>query len=427
MQRERLSGLDQARSIAIIAVVAVHLSFQFPHLPQWATVLARMGQYGVQLFFVISAITIFMTLGVDSARYRAASHVAARFYIKRFFRIAPLYYVAILAYGAMSWYTYRFMPDHASILGQHDAGDILLNLLFMHAVSPSAINNVVPGGWSIGVEMLFYSIAPVIFFHATTRARLLTITAVLLLACAACLSSGACGGDLPCNVENNSFFYFWPPVQVPCFLVGIWCWHFFSPYLSGHAKLGGRGMSLALGMTTLCTMLAAVCGVWIGLANEYAPVFAACGSAALLLVFCSEAHQRQTQRQRQRLVGRIASAVGRESYAIYLWHFLFAFAAIYLFKDSRLLAKHGPVLSLLAFVVVLAVTLCASYLLSRLTDKLIQRFASKLARSLLAKIDLAFAFGRTSPAHAIAHRGPRPGSGGAPTSRPRATRAESSA
>jgi len=125
MQRERLSGLDQARSIAIIAVVAVHLSFQFPHLPQWATVLARMGQYGVQLFFVISAITIFMTLGVDSARYRAASHVAARFYIKRFFRIAPLYYVAILAYGAMSWYTYRFMPDHASILGQHDAGDIL--------------------------------------------------------------------------------------------------------------------------------------------------------------------------------------------------------------------------------------------------------------------------------------------------------------
>lgn len=66
MQRERLSGLDQARSIAIIAVVAVHLSFQFPHLPQWAAVLARMGQYGVQLFLVISAITIFMTLAAAS-------------------------------------------------------------------------------------------------------------------------------------------------------------------------------------------------------------------------------------------------------------------------------------------------------------------------------------------------------------------------
>lgn len=401
MQRERLSGLDQARSIAIIAVVAVHLSFQFPHLPQWAAVLARMGQYGVQLFFVISAITIFMTLAADHARYRAARHVTARFYIKRFFRIAPLYYVAILAYGAMSWYTYRFAPDHASILGQHDAGDIVLNLLFMHAVSPSAINNVVPGGWSIGVEMLFYSIAPFIFFYATTRARLLTITAALLLACAAFVSSGACGGGLSCNVENNSFFYFWPPAQVPCFLVGIWCWHFFSHYLNGHAKLGSRGMSMALAMMALCALLAAVCGVWIGLANEYAPLFAAGSSAALLLVFCSAAHRGHSQQLR--FVGRIATAVGRESYAIYLWHFLFAFAAVYLFKDSRLLAKHGPALSLLAFVAVLAVTLGASYLLSRLTDKLVQRFASKLARSLLVKIDLAFAFGRTPSARAIAH------------------------
>lgn len=421
MQRERISGLDQARSIAIIAVVAVHLSFQFPHLPQWATVLARMGQYGVQLFFVISAITIFMTLAADRERYRAASHITARFYIKRFFRIAPLYYAAILAYGAMSWYTYHFTPDHASILGRHDVGDVVLNVLFMHALSPSAINNVVPGGWSIGVEMAFYSIAPVIFFYATTRARLLAITSVLLLLCAAFVSSGSCDGDLSCNVENNSFFYFWPPVQVPCFLVGIWCWHFFSPYLNGHATLGSRGKSIALGMTALCAMLAAVFGVWIGLANEYAPVCAACGSAALLLVFCS------TASQRQRFVGRIAGAIGRESYAIYLWHFLFAFAAIYLFRDSRVLAARGPALSVLAFVAALAVTLAASYLLSRLTDKLIQRFASKLARSLLAKIDLAFALGRTASAHALAHGASRPRSGSAPRHRPRATRAESSA
>jgi peptidoglycan/LPS O-acetylase OafA/YrhL len=386
MQRGRISGLDQARSIAIIAVVAVHLSFQFPHLPQWATVLARMGQYGVQLFFVISAVTIFMTLDADRERYRAATHVTARFYIKRFFRIAPLYYVAIAAYGAMSWYTYNFQADHASILGPHDLSDVVLNLLFVHAVSSSAINNVVPGGWSIGVEMLFYSIAPMIFFYATSRARLLVLTAVLLLACAAFVAAGACGGALECNVKNNSFFYFWPPVQVPCFLVGIWCWALFRPYLTGRSKLGRTAAGITLGVVALCGLITAALGVWKGLANEYAPVVAACGSSALVLLCCSAASQR--------VIGRIAGAIGRESYAIYLWHFVFAFEALYLFKDSHLLATHGPLLSLVTFAAVLAITLAASYVLSRLTDILVQQYASRFARALLERVDMTFAFRR---------------------------------
>ncbi len=389
MQRERISGLDQARSIAVAAVVAVHLSFQFPYLPHWATVLARMGQYGVQMFFVISAVTIFMTLDAERARYDAASHVTARFYIKRFFRIAPLYYVAIAVYGAMSWYTYHFQADHASILGPHDKSDVVLNLLFVHAVSPSAINNVVPGGWSIGIEMLFYLIAPAIFFYATTRVRLIAVSALLLLACVAFLSTAACGGDLQCNVENNSFFYFWPPVQVPCFLVGIGCWHFFRPYLTGRAALSRRGIAAVLSVALLCAMSAAVLGVWLGLANEYAPFFAACGSAALLLACCSASIQG--------FIGRTAGAIGRESYAIYLWHFVFAFEAMYLFKDSRVLVTHGPALSVLVFGVVVAFTLAASYGLSRLTDTLIQRFASQFARSLLERIDMTFAFKRGTP------------------------------
>ncbi len=66
------------RALAIVGVVAVHLSFQFPNLPHSVTLLARMGQYGVQLFFVISAITIFMTLEADQGRCTGARHVTLR-------------------------------------------------------------------------------------------------------------------------------------------------------------------------------------------------------------------------------------------------------------------------------------------------------------------------------------------------------------
>jgi hypothetical protein len=62
------------------------------------------------------------------------------------------------------------------------------------------------------------------------------------------------------------------------------------------------------------------------------------------------------------------------------------------------LATHGPALSLFAFGSMVALTLAASYGLSRLTDVLIQRFASQLARGLLDRIDMAFAFKRGAPA-----------------------------
>jgi hypothetical protein len=88
MDKGRVAALDAGRALAIVGVVAVHLSFQFPNLPGAVTLIARMGQYGVQLFFVISAITIFMTLEMDHARCADARHVTLRFYIKRFFRRA---------------------------------------------------------------------------------------------------------------------------------------------------------------------------------------------------------------------------------------------------------------------------------------------------------------------------------------------------
>ncbi len=388
MDRKRVPGLDCGRAIAVVSVVAVHLSFQFPHLPHWAKIVARMGQYGVQLFFVISAITIFMTLEADRARYASTGQIVLRFYVKRFFRIAPLYYVAIVGYGLMSWYTYTFQADHASILGPHDTSDILLNLLFVHALSDSAINNVVPGGWSIGVEMLFYLIAPLVFFCTSgSRARLTALSVLLLLACAASLITGACGGRLECSVQNNTFFYFWPPVQVPCFLVGFWCWNLFGPYLTGIAQLRRHGMALALAVSILCGAGTAVLGVWLGLAHELAPIVAACGAAGLLLACCSRAGRS--------LPSRVADAIGRESYGVYLWHFIFPFAAMYVFRDSTVLATHGPWLSLTVFVLTVAATVAASYALSRVTDTLVQQGASQLARTLLRHIDTRFRLGAT--------------------------------
>jgi peptidoglycan/LPS O-acetylase OafA/YrhL len=392
MEKGRVAALDAGRALAIVGVVAVHLSFQFPNLPGAVTLVARMGQYGVQLFFVISAITIFMTLEMDHARCENARHVTLRFYIKRFFRIAPMYYAAIAIYGLISYGAMHSGIERAWILGAHGPMDILLNMVFLHALSPTAINNVVPGGWSIGVEMLFYLIAPILFFLAMNRARLLLATVLLLGISFAVMSMSDCNGTLECNVANNSFAYFWPPVQGPCFIVGMWAWYAFRAHLTGMSDVTKSVSWLYLSLAAGFAFMTGALGVWLDKAHALAPVFAACSAVAFLLFVCSRHARKEREESHAALpdafVRRCAAALGRESYGIYLWHFICVYATFHFF-DRSFGEKNGET-SLALFGATLIAVLIVSYGLSRVSDRLIQGRATRLSRRLLASVDRRF-------------------------------------
>ncbi|BAN27429.1 acyltransferase family protein [Caballeronia insecticola] len=392
MEKGRVAALDAGRALAIVGVVAVHLSFQFPNLPDAVTLIARMGQYGVQLFFVISAITIFMTLEMDHAQCVDARHVALRFYIKRFFRIAPMYYSAIAIYGLISYGATRSGIERAWILGAHGPMDVLLNMLFLHALSPTAINNVVPGGWSIGVEMLFYAIAPLLFFLAMDRTRLLIATVLLLGISLAVMSMSECNGTLDCNVANNTFSYFWPPVQGPCFIIGMWAWYGFRSHLLGSSDVTQRTSWLYFSLALIFALMTGALGVWLDRAHALTPVFAACSAVAFLLFVCShQARKRQGKPRaapRLPLVRRCAAALGRESYGIYLWHFVCVYITFHYL--DRAFGKTSKEASLALFAVTLIAVLIVSYGLSRVSDRLIQGRATRLSKRLLASVDRSF-------------------------------------
>jgi peptidoglycan/LPS O-acetylase OafA/YrhL len=100
-----------------------------------------------------SAFTLFFSL---KNRIKIEHHSKRNFFIRRFFRIAPMYYIAIVVYG--------LGPRHWLGDASHvSLANILSNILFLHGFNPYWINSLVPGGWSVAVEFLFYIILPFLF------------------------------------------------------------------------------------------------------------------------------------------------------------------------------------------------------------------------------------------------------------------------
>lgn len=154
----RLPKVDALRGLAAVMVILVHgLSVDFiPGFPKLLGEIFYQGKRGVQLFYIISAFTLFYSF---HSRW-GERNLLLRFFIRRFFRIAPLYYLAIFIYLVAR--TIHLAPKPSDFPGLIS---VLANLFFIHGFNPYWINEVVPGGWSIGVEMPFYVIFPLLVFQ----------------------------------------------------------------------------------------------------------------------------------------------------------------------------------------------------------------------------------------------------------------------
>ena len=207
-EAKRLASLDSCRGIAILMVVGFHASITFPISGAWGHQVAELGNMGVQLFFLVSAITM-------CYMWRQRADEAARtykFYIRRFFRIAPLFWCAIIFYT----YLWHVSPDtHA--LRDVTPLDISLTAVFLHPFSVSAINSVVPGGWSIGIEMGFYALFPLLARLQGTRVLTAGFFLYVLLGVVGTKIAEQYGSGEP----YSTFLYYSFLTQLPIFPIGM--------------------------------------------------------------------------------------------------------------------------------------------------------------------------------------------------------------
>lgn len=224
-------AIDALRGYAILMVVCAHALRHVPALPWPAKRFLLLGVYGVQLFFLASAVTLLMSWSRGAPPWPARCR---DFFIHRWFRIAPLYFLAIVFY----WIVERRGA------GEFSAAVLAATLFFYNAWSPYFIRTVpgwipVPGGWSIGVEFCFYLIFPALAMTVTSARR-----SLLLIVCAGALMALAArhGAALYPEItaeERANFLYFWPPNHLLVFALGFLLYHCLRSRRLGAAIAGG--------------------------------------------------------------------------------------------------------------------------------------------------------------------------------------------
>jgi exopolysaccharide production protein ExoZ len=188
-------------------VVGFHASITYPLTAAWGHQVAELGNMGVQLFFLVSAVTMCHMW----RQRRDETARSPKFYIRRFFRIAPLFWCAIVFYT----YLWHVTPDYH--LREISPLDIGLTAVFLHPFSVSAINSVVPGGWSIGIEMGFYALFPLLARLHGTKILGVGFLMYLLLG----VMGTAIGERFGSGEQYSTFLYYSFLTQLPIFPIGM--------------------------------------------------------------------------------------------------------------------------------------------------------------------------------------------------------------
>ena len=295
--------IDALRGYAILMVIAVHSSQYFDNLSPTTAALAGQGARGVQLFFVASAMTLCMS-------WKARHDGVMAFYIRRFFRIAPMFYLTLPVFLYFrGWGPSMYAPDGIGL--RH----ILMSITFTHGFMPDTITSVVPGSWSIADEMMFYAIFPLLM---AIRVRISFNTAALLTALATILCvvlqhslAGAAGriADSAWRGAWATFYFLWLVNQLPCFLFGI----LVARWIEEKNKVRWPAV-LVLGSIGL--------GVWVTLFPDTVPLLGKLIVPAQAGLLFAAFALGLSKWQPGLLVNPIIGWIGKVSYSGYLLHLL---------------------------------------------------------------------------------------------------------
>jgi exopolysaccharide production protein ExoZ len=237
-----------------------------------------------------------------SLSWQARDDGAAAFYIRRLFRIAPMFWLAIIYYVSRDGFCcHSYAPDG---FGWRN---VAMAAFFVHGFMPDTITSVVPGSWSIGDEMIFYAIFPIVFPFwqrlGTVGAALVAI-AVVFVTCQLNTFTEAHTTGL-----TRLFTGLWFPAQMPCFVFGLLL-----------SKVTVERVPRSIAIAAL--LVAAYAGISLAFPPYSKPIVRLGLTTSYGLVFSLVVFGLMNYQPRA-LVNPIICWIGKISFSAYLIHFAF--------------------------------------------------------------------------------------------------------
>lgn len=350
--QSRIPELDGLRGLAIFLVILCHYVGNAEHAPLglWLHRLLSAftaGWSGVDLFLVLSG---FLIGGILLDARNSPNYFRA-FYMRRAFRILPIYYAWILLYAAVVTGALLLVPGRTS-LTTRDLLEVPIHLLFLQNIwigMPTFAWTWFVVTWSLAVEEQFYLLAPPLIRFFTLRATVIVLAATIVAAPIFRITVY--------RLTDNPFSAAFPmPGRADALAWGIllaigWRQPWFRGFLRSHPlPLHGALLVLFLGVLTMLWWLARPAGlVTLSVGLSWLALF----YSALLLVALSQGSGRIARFFRIRVLGLL----GTISYCVYILHDTFNLLAhrILLGTRPRLYDPAGVAVTVLAFAITIIV------------------------------------------------------------------------
>lgn len=357
----RLTALDSLRGIAILMVLFVHTSGWITPGWPWLQQATQLGPRGVQLFYVVSAFSLFLSY---KQRTAVGPFSYQSYFIRRLARIAPMFWVAIALNLAISGLSPRYWaPDGVTW------SDVALTAMFLNGFKPDAITSVVPGGWSVAIEMMFYLLLPVFFLCVRSlRAALIAAALCLFIGTAVCAWYFQANQGYYSDANRYLLYSFswllWLPAQLPVFALGI-VLYFMREKIPSSPGLGACWLALAV-----ITLAASLYLPSDGLMRNYLL------SSVGFLFLCMASMNGDLRI----LDNRFLQIVGKVSFSIYLIHFAVLTAGQKINHHFFGIHEAGDIKFLVAFVAVTFACVGFSYVTYRCIEEPGIRLGDLLSR-----------------------------------------------
>jgi peptidoglycan/LPS O-acetylase OafA/YrhL len=343
-----LSGIHVLRGLAALMVFPFHLHYvgKIPLPKSWGLI-ASHGGLGVEFFYVLSA---FSLLYSNQKYVRSGdSQWVLGYLIKRFFRIAPLFYVMLVVHCLLILFVFN---------GKLDVNRIILSVLFIFNFVPKEAEGIVWASWSIGVEMVFYAFLPLIMVSVRSLRSALVFWVLAILASFVYRRVLEADPKIPSGYAHYAFMS-----QLGVFCSGILGYWMFE-------KINSSTEVIQLRLRWLTIMLGPVLAFW--LLSDTAKFLVAPGRPDLLvwglsLGFIAVLAAVGSHRW---MAHPVLQFFGERSYSLYLTHAVVIYLCGPLIR--RLYEFNYPVLGGYGFAVCAFVVLIPTLLVSEITYRFIE-------------------------------------------------------